>query len=100
MRQSDNLDLISLEAACALVPTAKGQKKPHIQTVRRWAKRGIQGLKLKSVMACGRRCTTAEWIAEFLDSIQDPSDVTVSSRSKKSLDSVLRPKRKSRKVNA
>ena len=54
--------LLSLSAAAKLVPGP-----PHVSTLWRWARRGINGCHLRHVWV-GRKVYTAEvWLREFFD---------------------------------
>lgn len=41
--------------------------RPHIASVWRWVNRGIQGQRLESIKVGGKRFTSAEAIARFID---------------------------------
>lgn len=51
---------ISLRDACALFPG-----RPHVNTVRRWATRGLYGTKLRTQRFGGKRLTRKDWVADF-----------------------------------
>jgi hypothetical protein len=42
-------------------------KRPHIQTCRRWVKRGVRGIKLHAIFASGQYLTTEAYVHEFID---------------------------------
>lgn len=44
-------------------------RKVHLNTLHRWAIRGVRGHKLRTRLIGGRRFTTASWVAEFLAAI-------------------------------
>jgi hypothetical protein len=52
---------ISLREACELMPGC-----PHVNTVRRWADRGVRGVLLKTWRVGGRWFTSEEAILEFI----------------------------------
>jgi len=47
------------------VEIATGQR-PHIQTIRRWARRGISGVKLPTLLLNGRYTTSPKVVEEFI----------------------------------
>jgi hypothetical protein len=47
---------------------------PSIETIRRWAAQGVRGVRLESWLIGGRRYTSREAIARFLDQLQHSSD--------------------------
>jgi len=53
-------DFLSLREACAHFPS-----RPHLNTVGRWATRGVYGVKLKTCRYGGKRLTRKAWIEEF-----------------------------------
>gem|GEM_PF-3624684 len=54
-------DYISLIESVSLFPT-----RPHVNTIRRWAARGCNGVVLRTVKWGKRRMTRPEWISEFV----------------------------------
>ena len=55
-------DLITLTQLAKQLP-----ERPHPSTCARWATRGIRGIRLKTYLVGGRRCTTladfSAWVA-------------------------------------
>jgi hypothetical protein len=52
--------------------------RPHVNTVRRWAGRGVRGVRLRTWLVGGRRYTSAQAIAQF---IRDLTVMTASTSS-------------------
>ena len=51
-------------------------KRPHVATLHRWCLKGTRGVKLRSWLVGGVRCTDAEAVEEFLLALnRDNSDV-------------------------
>ena len=40
---------------------------PHAETVSRWARRGCRGVRLETILLGGRRFSSVEAVARFLD---------------------------------
>ena len=71
METSDNYPkFITLAEAARhpMLPSRPGGKAYHTETIRRWALYGRRGRKLKSAMVGGIRCTTVNWLYEFITS--------------------------------
>lgn len=51
--------------------------RPHINTIRRWAGRGVRGVRLRTWLVGGRRYTSIQAIAQF---IQELSAITAPAR--------------------
>ena len=47
--------------------------RPHLNTVGRWAQRGVYGVRLRTIRLAGRRFTTQRWIDEFLEDLVEVS---------------------------
>jgi len=60
--------LISLADAAALFP-GKTRKAVHPQTVKLYATRGKKGIRLETVLAGPRRCTSVEAVQRFIESL-------------------------------
>lgn len=56
---------ITLEQAAQFAPGYTPGQPTTIGTVRRWARRGLRGVKLDTTMAGGRRCTSREELQRF-----------------------------------
>lgn len=55
----------------ALLPVSTAIEKatgyrPHPTTCTRWTRKGVGGVKLRTVMVGGRPKTTESWVAEFI----------------------------------
>lgn len=37
-----------------------------VSTVWRWALRGVRGVRLRTLLVGGHRCTTADWVSDFV----------------------------------
>jgi len=64
------LEFLTLTEATKLIPGRKAGERVSVGTVWRWCIRGIRnGIKLKSVMIGGQRCTTRLWLQDFIEAI-------------------------------
>jgi hypothetical protein len=63
----DNTRFLGLVDAVELV--VGGGYRPNLQTVLRWANRGVAGQKLQTVYIGGRRMTTTQWAKQFFDAV-------------------------------
>lgn len=61
-------DLIPQREAAELLPG-----NVAVSTLNRWQRIGIRGVRLKSTMVGGRRYTSAAWLEEFFDAVQEAS---------------------------
>jgi hypothetical protein len=59
----------SLSDAVRKIPRKGSGRKVSIGSVERWARKGIRGVRLKTIKAGGMRCTSDEWLLEFFESI-------------------------------
>lgn len=68
MQPNEQIKLITLTEAAQhpMLPSRRGGRARHKETIRRWATSGIHGRKLRTVMVGGIRCTTVEWMYEFI----------------------------------
>jgi hypothetical protein len=55
--------LIPISEAPAHVPGSR----PHLATIWRWIQRGVRGVNLETVLVGGKRYTSAEAIARFVE---------------------------------
>ncbi len=55
------------------IPIARASRffpgNPHANSVRRWASRGLHGIKLQSIRFGGKRLVTESWCREFCDAV-------------------------------
>jgi Protein of unknown function (DUF1580) len=62
----------------ALADVPKLLPRPvHVGSVQRWARRGIDGRKLRSIRIGGRAFTTAKCVSDFLRAINRGRPVTL-----------------------
>ena len=57
---------IGLEEVAAVLPGCQGQRVA-VNTVRRWARDGLRGIRLETVMVGGRRCTSRKSVQRFIE---------------------------------
>lgn len=43
--------------------------RPHIQTSRRWIKKGVRGIKLEATFICGQYLTTTANVERFMEAL-------------------------------
>jgi hypothetical protein len=61
-------EYMTLSEAAKLIPGRKPGRRVSTDTVWRWCLRGVSnGLRLKSVLIGGQRCTTRRWLQEFIE---------------------------------
>jgi hypothetical protein len=61
---------ITLAEAARLIPGRRPGKAASINTVWRYCTRGLRdGIRLRSKMVGGHRCTTPEWVEEFIEEL-------------------------------
>jgi len=58
-------ELLTLTEAAALLPSARRGRKVNATTIGRWAKHGIRGVKLESILVGCARKTTREALQQF-----------------------------------
>jgi len=51
------------------LPIRRAGKRPHAATLWRWALHGVRGVRLESIMCGAVRCTSAEAIARFFNTL-------------------------------
>lgn len=61
--------LITLEEAAEMVPGRDEGKRVHPITIGLWTRRGKRGVRLESVLAGTRKCTSVEALARFFEAI-------------------------------
>src|SRR5947209_1680704 len=49
------------------LPPLRAGKKLHKATPYRWARRGVAGIRLRTICVGGTLCTSAGWLREFCD---------------------------------
>lgn len=65
---------VTLAEAVDLIP---GARKPHVRTIWRWAAKGLRGLRLESACIGGKRCTSKEAIARFIERLTESRNEAV-----------------------
>jgi len=77
--QSGAFDYLTLIEAANRIPGRRYGKRISVGTVWRWCKRGVRGgIRLRSVLVGGQRCTTEQWLKEFIEAMnQDAEPETV-----------------------
>jgi hypothetical protein len=67
-KNPDVTEYLTLAEAAKLIPGRRAGKRISKDTIWRWCLRGVaNGLRLKSVLIGGQRCTTRTWLQEFID---------------------------------
>jgi hypothetical protein len=59
-------NLLPLAAASKLLPRSAAGKSVSIQTLRRWANRGVKGERLSLTFVGGRACVSRDALQDFL----------------------------------
>lgn len=65
--------LLTLFLAAMTVPCRPGGGSVHPSTLRRWARRGVRGVRLEVVVLGGAMCTSAPAIARFHERLRPQS---------------------------
>ena len=76
-----NEELITLTAACKLLPQRRRGKRPHVSTLYRWAAEGCRGVVLATTQVGGTKCTSQKFLATFFQRLTErchSSSVSVS----------------------
>jgi hypothetical protein len=68
-------DYVSLNVVPTLIPTRSNGNNVSLWTVRRWAKSGIRGIRLKTYKVGETRCTTRDDLLWFFQAIAEPRPV-------------------------
>lgn len=75
-----------------VIPTRRGDTRLHVPTVFRWTPTGVRGVRLRTTMAGGQRCTTLAALHAFFAAVdaagKPPSDRPPAARSTPSRSSV------------
>ena len=75
-------ELVSLREAARLLPRRRGDRRPHIATLYRWAKHGLRGVVLETLQVGGTLCTSREALQRFFESLTaERSTIAVAERS-------------------
>lgn len=59
-------ELITLNEAAKVFPSAVGKKKPSFSTIFRWTQKGVGGQKLASIKIGGQRYTSEKSVRDFI----------------------------------
>ncbi len=60
-------NLVTLGDVPALLPLRRGQKRPHVSCVYRWAQHGLRGVRLEIIQVGGTACTSREALQRFFE---------------------------------
>jgi hypothetical protein len=68
--------MLSISQAASSLPSVRGRKKPHPNTIIRWAKTGIKSksgkiIRLEIFRVGGTTCTSVDALRRFFDSLND-----------------------------
>jgi hypothetical protein len=66
--------LISLTDAAEMFPGLRKGTRMNPESLSRLARKGFRGIQLETVMAGGRRCTTAEAVQRFISQTSQPQN--------------------------
>ncbi len=72
-------ELLSLTDAAKALPAIDG-RRPHVSTIWRWIRRGIQGVYLEHVRLGHRVCTSREALNPFVQRLADADEQPVQKR--------------------
>ena len=90
-------ELIDLTKAAALFADGSG-RKPHVATLRRWAKNGCRGYRLQTIFVGNRLMTSRQAASRFLaaingappaDVLPTPTPTSAAERAGRELDDIL-----------
>lgn len=63
-------EYLTLTEVAKFIPGRRPGKRVSLGTIWRWCTQGLRkGIRLKSVLAGGQRCTTRQWVQEFIDAM-------------------------------
>ena len=63
--------VVSLPEAASRLPRRRAGKRPHRNTLYRWAAVGLNGLKLETIRVGGTLCTSMEALQRFFDRLAE-----------------------------
>ncbi len=69
-----------LEAARLAGPLRNG-RPPHPDTIARWGRIGVRGIRLELILVGGTRCTTREAMQRFFDALTEQATLSSPPRS-------------------
>lgn len=64
--------------------------RPHISSLHRWRQHGIRGVRLRSYLCGGRRCSTLADVEEFFAQVTAAKDGTTSPRTTRQRQAAIR----------
>jgi len=70
-------NVYSLKEASKVIPGIRGGKKPHIASLYRWCKKGVNGVKLESIQVGGTLCTSLQAIQRFCNKLSEPEQAEI-----------------------
>jgi hypothetical protein len=69
--------MLTLTEAARLIPGRKPGRPLGVNTLHRWASRGVRGVTLRSRLVGGHRMTTKAWLGDFLAALNgEPAAVS------------------------
>jgi hypothetical protein len=72
---------ITLNEATKLIPGRDG-RRISLKSVHRWCRKGLRsGVRLRSELVGGKRCTTRRWLCEFFEALNREAESGVADRS-------------------
>lgn len=64
-------DVVSLSQAASRVPPVRG-RSVAVSTLFRWSSVGLRGVRLETIQVGGTRCTSAQALQRFFESLAAP----------------------------
>lgn len=64
--------LVSLSDAATRMPRRRGGKRVSVATLYRWSTHGCKGVRLETIQIGGTRCTSAEALQRFFETLSGP----------------------------
>ena len=75
-----DLPFLTLTEATKLIPGRDG-RRISLKTLHRWCRKGLRnGVRLRSALVGGRRCTTRNWLNEFFGALTEDGEADVPAR--------------------
>jgi hypothetical protein len=62
-------EIVSLREAAKRLPVRRAGKRPNVATLYRWCSEGVRGVRLDSILVGGVRCTSAQALQNFCDTL-------------------------------
>lgn len=63
--------LVSFAEVPASLPRRRGNRRVHVSTIHRWARRGCRGVRLEFIQVGGTMCTSHEALQRFFTALTD-----------------------------